>query len=262
MNGIVCAIRKFANRIFTLLRCATSFLHFSAACKPNPSNLKRMEKDGPDACHLDLYNVKTIWCHANLAVRVSKNEALCISVQRPNDPIVGSSFVQRYHLRIAQLGMAQPDNQQVACSLWPFRSASLEEFLNKGLQFPTVSNCQKHTCFLLSMAGLSPAVRRTCHAMHCGLGLAKRRMRSWKLRKGPIFIWVGLLIFFQTVTHLQYHFWIEEDLGLSSTGGKTIIAEFRTQEMQSWLGARVRPFKLFLLPFLCTLRCYATIYTT
>jgi hypothetical protein len=89
----------------------------------------------------------------------------------------------------------------------------------EGLQFPTVSNCQKHMCFLLSMGRLSPAVRRTCHATHCGLGLAKRRMRSWKLRKGPIGIWFGLLIFFQTLTHLQYHFWIQGDLSLSSTGG-------------------------------------------
>ena len=40
-DGTACAIRKFANRIFTLLRCATSFLciflRFSAACSQNPT---------------------------------------------------------------------------------------------------------------------------------------------------------------------------------------------------------------------------------
>lgn len=53
------------------------------------------------------------------------------------------------------------------------RQVLKNSWIFEGLQFPTVSNCQKHMCFLLSMGRLSPAVRRTCHATHCGLDLQK-----------------------------------------------------------------------------------------
>ena len=125
--------------------------------------------------------------------------------------------------------------------------------------FPTARNTR-----VFCWAWLGLVLQWEEHAMRCtavwDLQKGGCDHESWE--KAQFSFGSVCLFFFQTVTHLQYHFWIEEDLGLSSTGGKTIIAEFRTQEMQSWLGARVRPFKLFLLPFLCTLRCYATIYTT
>ncbi|CAL1131333.1 unnamed protein product [Cladocopium goreaui] len=86
-----------------------------------------------------------------LAVRLAKIRLYASLCNGPNDPIVGSSFVQRYHLRIAQLGMAQPDNQQ---------SCSEKNMPCDALRFGT---CKKEDAIMKSFDKELPGKKMAAH---------------------------------------------------------------------------------------------------